>query len=525
MKVISRTMANQGFGRAPWTKNGQIDDLEIRAFGINFETQERVVLAAISDKTNINLDLEVKDHTGRVITADISKDKRAVLEWVVDAGEEYVVELRAKNSSGQFLLQAFSASPSMPSINLVEIFDADLTGNLSWETVNRRMGRFGYEPIDEPEQLKTARQGLHIFPIKLAKGRCYVFAAQGSPGIDQLGLRLKAHRQLIAADLCGRPEAWVGHCAENDIYARLILRVIAGSGTVMLGGFSSSRRSVYNEVGPPLTPHHAPPTLERARRSVDRALDSQGYYKGEVLFEKEVASGDRSNAVFSLDADECAVLYAANDPGVDDIDIEVFAREKKIAPIHGASNPERFHGICAKVFTTYRMEIISLGGKGKVNAYIRRLPKISIPSLSDPALVFLAQNASARFKLSGMALSDQPIPMKLPGIEDGDRKFTKSISQKERQTTFTASIELTGNRCYGLAVIAPVSIDWVSVRNENGDEVSTWNGPESNFMLASCPFYDQVYKVDIGTAGIEEVLPHILIFGSDVPLGVAGGYP
>ncbi len=500
MAAISKALEYQGFNPMEWSKEGWIEAGTSTVVDLDVKKKERVALVAIGDKPDLALDIVVHNQSNVFVSGDLTPDVRAALAWIPDPEEFFSVQLSAQNKSGRFLIQAFSAPTSTSPPRLNGLFDADPLRTPSFETVKYRTSFLGYQPLLKPKQKQTIRGDRFVFPVQLTRDRCYMFVAQGSKGIDRLGLRLEEDRSLIVTDLSDRPEAWISHCSDQNKEARLILNVRAGSGTVTVGSFDIHRKKIQKRVGPPLLSVNPSLKLEEQEGSLEQQFNDKKYSEKETLLKREVAAGDRATAVFSLQKGECAALYSVTSPSLKDTDLMVFADEKRIDTTNRILDARTLVGVCARTKQTYRVELIALKGQGQVRTLLKRLPQSNLPDLPDPTTQFLAQEAAALYSHSGMA------PPK-----------TVTIMKKGNNPhLFSTRITLKSNKCYGLAVIASIPIETAIIRDDSGKEVGAWSGPGTPALLAICPRQDEIHKIEVSTDNAKEKTPYLLIFHSDI---------
>ncbi|MCP4674477.1 MAG: hypothetical protein GY854_02960 [Deltaproteobacteria bacterium] len=515
MTALSKTLTSQGFSPTSWTQTDHIDADTVKTYNLRFDKQKRVVLVAIGDNFEMNLDVALTDSSGTLVSRDRTAAVRAVFEWVADADEDYELEVRARKSNGQFLLQAFSAPPATPPARLIDLFDADPAkrGTRTWDAVHARMHRMNYKPESEPKRLRATNQDRLVLPARLTGGRCYMFTALGSAGIDTIEMRLEAHHNLLVADLAGRPEAWVKYCAEENLDARLIIIVVAGSGSVLTGSFAADRKDIAKEVGPELQIRDVPLGHDVALRLAEQRLEKHGYGQTKTVFEKEIAPGDRAPISLSVEPGRCGILYAVGDPVTTAFDIEVFEGKKPLTVIKRTTGSVSEWGVCSGTTENLRIEIVALTDRVGVIARFKSLPEVNLSSLIDKEIRFLATETAAHFGRAGMTLSNAPVPM-----------------ESSTKTSYHVEIGLDGGRCYGLAAVAPFPIDRLAARTVEGKEVGAWSGPRLSAEMALCPANDDTYEI---TATVEHPaswnsqLPtpnktkeeqiYFLLFASDIP--------
>jgi hypothetical protein len=335
-----------------------------------------------------------------------------------------------------------------------------------------------------------------IFELALKRGRCYLFAAIGTAGIDVLEVRLLSGNQLAAADFQSRPAAWVGSCAEEDQEVRAEVAVLAGRGTVTGGWFDAARQDVLETVGPPLRAVSIPATLATLEASAALRLEKEGYVDVRPLADEAMAAGDRASHALWLNRGECVAILSFV-AGLEDVDVEIL-RDGEVLVSDRTGNAMPEVGLCAHADAAYEVAIIAISGEGGARALIGYLPDIELPALPSPSTAYTAREAAARFKAGSLSPAGEAVILE-PAPTGG----------------YTAQLSLTGHQCYGVAIISSSALNRVSVQTGEDQPVAHWTGRAVSALLTVCPTDTGSFTVNaVIEADTGEGYPYLLIFHS-----------
>jgi len=506
MGSIGERLGELGYAGDHWHYEGEIDPGERLIHLLPAAEDGRVVIVAIGEAGPSNLDLVVRGPRGTVEAEDSATDRRAAVELATSAGRTYEVELvnAASDAATAFSVRAFHAPPETEPAPLFGLFDADPLAATGWDGVESRARAQGMDAELLARELRVGRGERHSERIRVEAGTCYLFACQGSPGIDSVALRLSAKGGLLVADLSGRRIAWARHCAETSEEAKLTVEVIAGSGQVRLGAFAGDRDNVDEAlVGPPLRPREPLATVDAAIRWTDQQLARAGYDPAEIQLESELAAGEREERTVRLAAGECAVFSAVSGPGVRDLDIEVKADGGELVAADSTLGPASLVRFCSPGETEYRVSIIGRGGEGFTVMLVSRLPRIELPVSSGRHVPRVAREAAAllrRFSLEPLA--------EITGA---------TLEGEDRDRAWVATIELERGRCYGIAAAASgARIDRLELRRPGGEITSSWKNDGLPPTLASCADETGEFGLRVRLdGGAGESPPLLLLFRSE----------
>jgi hypothetical protein len=485
MESIGAHLGTLGYIGRDWSRSGVLGAGETAKAILQTSGPGRLVLVAIAEDHQANLDLTVTGPQRELTVTDDATDRRAVVEIATSAGALYFSELTnaSVDCETRYLLRAFAAHAETEPAPLFGLFDHDPARKAIWEDVSRRMSASGYRSLGEVETIQAARGERLTTEVDLVRERCYMFVAQGSPGIDRLALRLNAGDDLIAADLAERPVAWVAHCAEKSGPAQLTTVVLAGSGEIRSARFASWRQELGDDIGPPLLAQEPPMTLAGARRWNDQQLRRRGYEPGEVLIDGKLHAGDRLGARVDIARGECAMFSAISGQGVSDLDLEVSAGDKRMVAADSTPGPAAMVPMCSARGGEYEAEIIARGGNGKAVMLINRLPRVKLP-VAPAKAPRSAREAAAVFQRFSLEVDSRVAPLERATAGSGH--------------AFTAEIRLAKGRCYGIAAATDgAGIAELRLRDASGNVTAQWLNDGTPAMIALCPVSNSRLSLEI----------------------------
>jgi hypothetical protein len=339
------------------------------------------------------------------------------------------------------------------------------------EEATLRMRLLGFGPASEPETVALAAGERATLRRSLAAGRCAVFGALGSPGVDALALRLRAGGDLLAADVSGRPFAFAAHCAEQDLGAVLELTAEAGSGTATVLGFDAPREAVPEWAGPPLgiTSDQREPAAIESR--ITSQLDSAGYGPGSTVLEAPTAAtGDRHRIEPGLPGSGCGILAVFAGPGVEGLVLETRPLPDPPVRVLGDEGRPALVSLCATDQAPPAVELAVIKGSGPLRAVFHPLPRVPLPAgIDDPPLAL--REAAAIFARHGMEAADElPLPAAISG------------------TAWAAPFTAGPGRCFGFAAARrdAVAVSVFRLTDGAGRELHRWIGPAAPALLVRC---------------------------------------
>lgn len=485
MGSICARLNEKGFSPGPASlfHSGSLDRGGALKFDVHLVQESQLIVVALASDPAENLDLTVWDSTGHNVAQDTTPDRRAVISWMSSPQEIYTVQLNASEGRGRFLIRGFLAPQSTPPLQLNGFFDADPGYRREWKQVENRVALMGFETSVAPKRFPAARGERQLTPQKLTTDVCYLFVAQGSPGIDSLELRLERKRQgLVVADLSRRPEGWMRYCAEQNEELRLAIIVHAGSGSVTWNSFTATRDRVRSLVGPPLHLEHYQPTQKEVQTYLERELEMRGHSHGEKIAEGRLSPGDRIRGELRLKRHQCSLVYTISQPDLQTYDVQLFREDRSIEAHYFRIKGHDFYGVCATEATDYQVELVALFGKGTVSLMKADLPIQPVWHQSDDmTIMYLANAVSTYWSSMGMEeLKETPV-----------NDFTESSAADERRMVFDRE------RCYGVSAVSNQPLAKIIIKTPKGKEMARWVGPHRRGDLALCPQESGEYTVEI----------------------------
>jgi len=516
MDAIGTRVLELGYQPSGWSRAGEIGPGGRRTAALRTSGPGRLLLVAIGDPgAAADLNLTITGPDGEIEAEDRAADRRAAVEFAPIAGETYRVEIanEAADEASPFLLRAFAAGPAVEPAALFGLFDADSALAPDWSVVEARASAMRMTGGVVSRTVASGRGERISERLRLDEGKCYLFVAQGSAGIDSVSLRVTDEGGLLVADLSARQTAAAQLCAETDVDARLGIEVTAGSGRLRIEGFSAERsRMARSYVGPPLRPVEQPVTIEAAMRWADQQLARSGYDPAEVQFEGWLSAGGRQQSSVRLSAGECAVISAISGSGVRDLDVEVSNPAGKLVAADSTPGPSSLVRLCSPTATEYRVSLVGRGGEGLAVLMVSRLPSVELQNVrADPPRG--VREAAALFRRHAF----EPLSEIAPATRVPD----------SRPPAWTAPVELERGRCYGIAAAADgASVERLELRRPSGEPAAVWKLDLLPATLTWCPEDGGTFEVLV-VADREpfEPPPLIVLFGSDAVAYSAIGTP
>jgi hypothetical protein len=501
MDAISGRLDELGYSPLDWSRTGELEPGGLLNAELDAARDGRMVLVAIADDPGANLDLVVVGPQGSLEAEDSAPDHRAAVELATVAGAVYRVTVSNSSaaSASRFLTRAFFASPSTEPAPLFGLFDSDLASTPSWSDITARAAASGMSEGPLKRTFRAGRGERLDERIDVEAGRCYLFVAQGSAGIDSLAIRLTRSEALLVADLAGRSTAWVRHCAESRGEVKLSVEIVAGAGRVRIAGFSAARDELDPVlVGPPLDPREPLLTVDAAIRWTDQQLARAGYDPAEIQLEVELGEGQRERCRVRLEPAECVVFSAISGPGIHDLDLEVEDPGGDLVAGDSSLGPNALVRYCSAAAGDHTASIVGRGGSGPAVMMVSRLPRIELPTtLSDPPRG--AYEAAAVF--SRVALD--PLGEVAP------------VTRTEDDAVWSARVTLERERCYGFgAAVNGATIEQLELRGQTGESLAVWKRDGLPATLTVCAPASGSYEVRVTLSrGGDPAEPLVLLFG------------
>jgi len=192
-----------------------------------------------------DVDAALYTSEGRLLTLDSSTGARPIVQaCAVDAAVRVYYVIQFYEGDGSFAVKAFqgprsavsaanSAAGATPA--LAEVVSAPEVAEEPASAFSEGLRKRGYSAVGQPHRFSIAQGERVRTSLPVEAGQCYTVAVFGSPGLDELGLRLldedgaiasvaDESRARAAAQLCARKTA--PYAAESE--------AVAGTGEVML---------------------------------------------------------------------------------------------------------------------------------------------------------------------------------------------------------------------------------------------------------------------------------------------------
>jgi len=265
------------------------------------------------------------------------------------------------------------------------LFDSDIQRCPSKSTADKLATARGYKRLDDPVESFFAPGEKSSTSLQLVAGRCYLFSAIGSNGIDSISLRLKKGRDILTSDTTRKSNAWTSYCAESDGPVRLLVSVISGSGTIKTDFFGALRSEIIELVGPPIKSSHETEALVTRIEAHQKDATSRGYFEHKTIFKGQVAAGERHNVNLSqLSGGACYMITSIAGGSSSDHSMRILASKRGNDQDFFVNADDVKNGeaafFCADDKTIFKsLELIMLSGQGQIAVILSSLKTQNLP--------------------------------------------------------------------------------------------------------------------------------------------------
>ncbi len=207
---------------------GQLGESETRDFTIQLEGGKCYAILGVGDNGVRDLDLLLKDESGRMIDEDVETDARPIVRVCPDDTGQYTMTVRMYQGSGNFVYAPYrwprgTRGPFGLS-GLIYVRLGEVTSLLGVEG-------FEPDPNTTPGQGNLRREGAtahHTIPLQ--GGQCYAILAVGGQGLNNVDLSISQGGNEIASDNTRTAFPTVRHCPTSNGRFRIDIGAGDGSG-------------------------------------------------------------------------------------------------------------------------------------------------------------------------------------------------------------------------------------------------------------------------------------------------------
>ena len=215
----------EGYGEAA---RGEMQQGQVRNFGVNLEGGKCYAILAVGAGTVRNLDLLVANPDGAPVDQDVAADNRPIVRVCAEDSGEYRMQVKMTEGSGQFVYHAYrwprgTRGPFGLS-GLIYVRLGEVTSLLSVE---------GFEPDANfaPGRGRLARQGASSnHTLDLPANECFAVLVVGGDGVSDLDVTLSKGREQLAGDGSRNAFPSVRYCTTEAGRYKIDVKAATGSG-------------------------------------------------------------------------------------------------------------------------------------------------------------------------------------------------------------------------------------------------------------------------------------------------------
>ena len=365
---LRRRMYDRGYGRAQQMQRTFALEGEGVGIAVDLENGRCTTWIALAGGGLRDLRARLFDGDGRELAVDEARGEGALLHVCPPphpaVTSPHYLELRASEGSGAIVLGAFVSNLGAGD-GFEELFEGIVSPPVPFQDVEaalvdvrQAMRDRGMDVDGEPEFRRMGEGQGFRRTVQLAAERCYVVAARGGEGIEDLDLFLyDARGAEVARDIGPTADARLEHCPPTPGPATLELRAFQGSGAAGVMVFSGP------EVDPglpePDAVQEAAPLAVLATE-ID-ALVARGFVDPLYLVQDGVLGPGETRTHEVVLGPGCGLVVGAGGPG--ELDLDLYLVDSEGNPVDVDTRVQRTArvGACPEEQRAYRVTVKAYG--------------------------------------------------------------------------------------------------------------------------------------------------------------------
>lgn len=365
---LRRRMYNRGYGRAQQLQRTFALEGEGVGIPVDLENGRCTTWIALAGGGLRDLRARLYDGDGRELAVDEARAEGALLHVCPPPDpaitSPHYLEFRASEGSGAIVLGAFVSNLGAGD-GFEELFDGIVSPPVPFRDVEdalvdvrQAMRERGMDVEGEPEFRRMAEGQVFRRPLRLEAERCYVVAARGGEGTEDLDLYLyDARGAEVARDLGPGTDSRLEHCPTRAGTGTLELRAFEGSGAAGVIVFSGPEGE--RTVPEPDAVEEAAPLAVLGGEI--ETLTARGLVDPLTLVPDGVLGPGETRTHEVMIGPGCGLIVGAGGPGELDLDLYLVDAEGRPVDVDTRVQRTARVGACPTEQRVYRVTVKAYG--------------------------------------------------------------------------------------------------------------------------------------------------------------------